>query len=101
MWPIAWELKSKRQAIASRRSSSRMRRHRRYRFEQSFLEGRLLLSTLYAVGSGIGDGKSHLYEIENYATGPTAVDIGSTGVVLDALAIDPATWHSTPMATFT
>ena len=66
-----------------------LRRSARYRPEVSLLEQRALLSTLYAVGSGIGDGTSHLYEIDDYATSPTAVDIGSTSVILPDIAIDP------------
>ncbi len=48
-----------------------------------------MLSTLYAIGSGVGNGSSVLYEIANYATAPTAVSIGDSGVLLTDLAIDP------------
>jgi hypothetical protein len=47
--------------------------------------------TLYAVGNGVGDNSSNLYRIDNYATAPTATDIGETGRVLLDLAIDPTT----------
>jgi hypothetical protein len=59
----------------------------RYRPEIAPLEERSLLSTLFAVGSGVGDGTSHLYQISDYATAPKAVDIGSTGTLLTAIAI--------------
>jgi hypothetical protein len=50
-----------------------------------------MLSTLYAVGSGVGNGASSLYEIANYGTAPKAVDIGNTGVLLTDIAINPKT----------
>jgi len=46
---------------------------------------------LYGIGSGVGDGSSNLYRIDNYATSPTAVDLGETGHVLGDIAIDPTT----------
>ena len=65
------------------------RRSARYRPDISLLEQRALLSTLYAVGSGVGDGTSHLYQIDDYAASPTAVDIGPSGTILTDLAVDP------------
>jgi hypothetical protein len=46
---------------------------------------------LFAVGSGVGDGSSNLYKIVNYASGPKAVNIGESGVLLTDLAINPKT----------
>jgi sugar lactone lactonase YvrE len=70
----------------SRRAVRPVRRHG---FDVACLEQRSLLSTLYAVGSGVGAGTSSLYKIAEYSTTPTAVEIGNTGVLLTDLAIDP------------
>jgi hypothetical protein len=89
MMPKVCTSKNYFQPILPRQSPCRVRRFPRYRPEIASLEERTLLSTLYAVGSGVGDGTSHLYQINDYAAAPKAVDIGSTGTVLTALAIDP------------
>ncbi len=62
---------------------------RRCRPDFTCLEDRTMLATLYAVGSGVGDRSSQLYEIASYASAPRAVDIGNTGVLLSDLAINP------------
>jgi hypothetical protein len=46
---------------------------------------------LYAIGDGGGAGSSTLYKIANYATTPTAVVVGPTGLVFPDLAINPIT----------
>ena len=51
----------------------------RFRPQVGLLEQRRLLSTLYATGSGVGDGLSQVYRIDDYASAPQAVDIGSSG----------------------
>ncbi len=89
MWVKPGIAGSKGQPDGSPSSPSRARRSPRYRPAMASLEERLLLSTLSAVGSGVGDGTSHLYEINDYATAPTAVDIGSTGTLIDGFAFDP------------
>jgi hypothetical protein len=48
-----------------------------------------LLSTLYASGWDEANGPSHIYKVEDYASSPRAVDVGSSGVHLNDLAIDP------------
>jgi hypothetical protein len=71
------------------RSRRAVRLRRRHFPEVAYLEQRSLLSTLYAVGSGVGNGSSNLYKIANYASAPTAINIGKTGVLLSDIAIDP------------
>ena len=61
----------------------------RFRPQVGLLEQRRLLSTLYATGSGVGDGTSQVYRIDDYASAPQAVDIGSSGALLWDLALDP------------
>lgn len=73
-----------------RQTADRRRHSRQYRAEVSPLETRSLLSNLYATGSGVGDGTSHLYTIDSYSTSPQAVDIGSSGEILTDLAVNPA-----------
>jgi hypothetical protein len=89
MWLPRCTLKTQRQPGSTRQSLRAARRSARYRPDVSLLEQRALLSTLYAVGSGVGDGTSHLYQIDDYAASPTAVDIGKSGTILTDLAIDP------------
>ena len=89
MWLPRCTLKSQRRARLVATILCATRRSARYRPDVSLLEQRRLLSTLYAVGSGVGDGTSHLYQIDEYAASPTAVDIGSSGTILTDLAIDP------------
>ena len=76
---------------AGRRSRrpERSRFHVRFRPQVGLLEQRRLLSTLYATGSGVGDGTSQVYRIEGYASAPTAVDISSSGALLWDLAVNP------------
>lgn len=45
--------------------------------------------TLYGIGNGVYDGSSNLYRIENYASSPTAVNIGETGAIIKDIAICP------------
>ena len=89
MWLPRCTLKSQRRPGSSRQSLRAARRSARYRPDVSLLEQRALLSTLYAVGSGVGDATSHLYQIDDYAASPTAVDIGPSGTILTDLAVDP------------
>jgi hypothetical protein len=72
--------------LPSRRTA---RQFRRLCPEIALLEQRSLLSTRYAVGSGVVGGSSSLYEIANYASTPTAIDVGNTSARLTDLAINP------------
>ena len=49
---------------------------------------------LYAVGNGIGDNSSNLYQIDDYASSPQAVSVGETGVLLRDIAVDPISGRS-------
>jgi WD40 repeat protein len=46
-----------------------------------------LKATMYCIGFGVSD---RLYRVDNYATSPTAFDMGTTGVRLTDLAITPS-----------
>lgn len=83
---------------SDRTPSSRGRRTRRpgrpssgarFRPQVGLLEPRQLLATLYASGWDDGGGPSHIYKVEDYASSPRAVNIGSSGFQLNDLAIDP------------
>lgn len=47
-------------------------------------------SVLFGIGSGAGDGSSDLYQIESFASKPTAVKIGETGHQVLDIAMTPA-----------
>src|SRR4051812_4434928 len=66
-------------------------RARRFRPTVEAMEDRVVMTTLYAVGSGVGDGSSNLYRISNFAAAPVAVNVGETHAVLTDLAINPRT----------
>lgn len=42
---------------------------------------------MYGIGFGVSN---HLYRVDNYATAPTAVDLGATGQRLTDIAITPS-----------
>lgn len=58
---------------------------------QTTIGGRVWTPTLYAVGSGEGDGSSNLYRIDDFYTDPVAFNIGEAGdgIVLTDIAINP------------
>jgi len=46
---------------------------------------------MYGIGSGVGDASSNLYRINNFATAPTAANVGETGTRLLDIAVHPTT----------
>ena len=66
-----------------------VRETQRIGWTQTTTGGSVQLPDLYAVSTGIDNGSSNLYRIDDYTGSAVAVDIGETGVILTDLAIHP------------